>query len=495
MTTEAPPAVDLIDLDRLDPAPDNPRSDLGDLEGLAASLKEVGLLQPILVTKNGKPNRFTIIAGHRRVEAAKLAGFTQLEAIVELAPTSIEVRLLRLVENLQREDLPPLDRARGFRQLADLKLTQKEIAERTGVSQPTVSKHLSMLKLPPEAQERITTGEITQEDAAILAGLPPDLQKEVIETDYSIEWAKREADSREESKARIAQLKKEGVPFVEHSTVKWTYGNTGPLALSAMGWVKRKDHEQVDCRAIAISEKSEMAEPIEVCTVPKNHPRPQSRAKKAAPKETDQQRARRLELERLTALLREANTRRVEWVKAVKPTQKGLLRACLEILVADDAPSLALDEVLGALGLKPSAKGKGKWDSDPKTEALLASATDDSSTKRALFLALALTAEQVMEPFGATFELDEYSASTGRPYLEALGRLGYEPNWIECRFVGLPYDEPAAPEVDADLPAVTITAKKGKHYIDCAECGRVGFNTSADVAKQRGDLHRQEHRK
>lgn len=134
---------------QLSPNPNNPRGAVYSVtvEDLAASIRSQGILQPLLVLPNG-----TVVAGHRRLAAAKMAGLAEVP-VIERKLTETEQLEIMLVENIQRDDLSPLQEARGFQQLMDQGLTQSNVARRIGVPSNRVQSRLGILKLYPEVQE------------------------------------------------------------------------------------------------------------------------------------------------------------------------------------------------------------------------------------------------------------------------------------------------------------------------------------------------------
>jgi ParB family chromosome partitioning protein len=155
------------------PNPMQPRSamDPETLAELAASIREHGLLQPLIVTCNG-PDQYQLIAGERRWQAARLAGLTTVPAIVKEASPQ-EVLELALVENIQRADLNPLEEASAFRQLVDeFGLTQEQVAQRVGKSRVAVTNILRLLRLPAEVRQALAGGSISEGHARALLALP-----------------------------------------------------------------------------------------------------------------------------------------------------------------------------------------------------------------------------------------------------------------------------------------------------------------------------------
>lgn len=154
----------------------NPRQPRGDfdeaaLEELANSLRQVGMLQPVLVRAAGE-HRYELIAGERRTRAARLAGLEEIPAIVrETDDASLLTEAL--VENIHRTDLNPLEEAAAYQQLLDdFGLTHDALAERLGRSRPAITNALRLLSLPPDLQQRVATGALRAGHARALLALP-----------------------------------------------------------------------------------------------------------------------------------------------------------------------------------------------------------------------------------------------------------------------------------------------------------------------------------
>lgn len=184
-------AIFWIEVDKIEPNPFQPRREFDEaaLNGLASSIREHGVLQPILVTKReidtptGLEVSYQLIAGERRWRAAQLAGLSQIPAVIRRGVPDDRLKLeLALIENVQREDLNPLDRARAFKQLIDeFKLVQREIAERIGKSREMVANTLRLLALQPDIQTALHQGRITEGHARaiLMAGEDPLKQTQV----------------------------------------------------------------------------------------------------------------------------------------------------------------------------------------------------------------------------------------------------------------------------------------------------------------------------
>ncbi|MFB3051980.1 MAG: ParB/RepB/Spo0J family partition protein [Acidimicrobiia bacterium] len=160
-----------VPVDQIEPNPDQPRSRFDDttLDELSASIKEVGILQPIVVTQTD--TGYTLVAGERRWRAAKRAGLDTIPAVAR--GTSGDSTLVEsLVENLQRQDLTPLEEAHAYRQLLeDIGMTQEQIADRVGKSRPAVSNTLRLLQLPGPVQVMVDAGHLSAGAARALLGL------------------------------------------------------------------------------------------------------------------------------------------------------------------------------------------------------------------------------------------------------------------------------------------------------------------------------------
>ena len=157
-----------VDISLIDTNPYQPRKvfDKSALEELAASIKTFGIIQPLIVLRSG--NRYVIIAGERRFRAARIAGLTSVPCVVrELTPR--EMRDIALIENLQREDLNPVEAAEGIAELIkSFNLTQDEAAERIGMGRPTVTNLLRLLTLNKEVLELVREGRLSGSHARCL---------------------------------------------------------------------------------------------------------------------------------------------------------------------------------------------------------------------------------------------------------------------------------------------------------------------------------------
>lgn len=158
-------AIELT-LDQIGINPEQPRKNFGkdELDGLAESIRENGIIQPVVVYKNGD-GRYHLIDGERRWRAAKLAGLKQVPAVIQEKPD--RPGLLAMVANLQRADLTPIEEARAFQMLRDGGMAITEIAHRMGIAHTTVKNRLSLLALEPEIQTLVEKGVMPTNQRAV----------------------------------------------------------------------------------------------------------------------------------------------------------------------------------------------------------------------------------------------------------------------------------------------------------------------------------------
>lgn len=173
-----------IPITQIQPNPQQPRVQMDGqaLEELAASIREHGILQPLIVSKR-EENNYTLIAGERRWRAAKLAGLT-LVPIIEREVSEQGQLELALIENLQRADLTPLEMAEAYQTLSeDFSLTHEQIAGRVGKSRTSVTNTLRLLNLPDQVRNALAEGMISEGHARALLGLPhPNAQRAALST-------------------------------------------------------------------------------------------------------------------------------------------------------------------------------------------------------------------------------------------------------------------------------------------------------------------------
>jgi ParB family chromosome partitioning protein len=182
-----------ISVSSIDPNPNQPRNlfDEDSLAELSASIKAIGLLQPILVRPSSTPNRFELIAGERRWRASKRAGLSTIPAIVRVTDDVSSVEQA-LVENLHRQDLTPLEEAAAYQQLLeDFSMTHEQVASKVGKSRSAITNSLRLLTLPPTIQQYLAEGRLSAGHAkAILStpdrGLQESLARTAVEQNLTV---------------------------------------------------------------------------------------------------------------------------------------------------------------------------------------------------------------------------------------------------------------------------------------------------------------------
>ena len=190
----SPVAPTEIALDRIVDNPYQPRRSIdgGDLEALAASIAEHGVLQPILVTETLEG--YQLVAGERRVRASRLAGLTRIPAVVRQLEDQHQLELA-LVENIQRTDLNPLDEAQAYRKLIDeFGYSQEQVARKVGRARSTVANTVRLLELDPVVQEAVADGRLSEGHARALVGLDPDQQVALLEITVARQLSVRQVE-------------------------------------------------------------------------------------------------------------------------------------------------------------------------------------------------------------------------------------------------------------------------------------------------------------
>lgn len=211
-----------IDIDRIVPNPNQPRRSFDDasLDELADSIRVHGVIQPIVVHPL-PDNLYQLIAGERRWRAAQRAGLVRIPALVRDAAGYAALEIA-LIENLQREDLNPIEEARAYERLiVEFDLTQEEVARRVGKSRVTVANMLRLLRLPEEVQQWITENKLTTGHAKALLSLSDlnavvESAKKIIEGNYSV----RQAEMLVSRRAKDVASKQSDGPDIVDPNVK-----------------------------------------------------------------------------------------------------------------------------------------------------------------------------------------------------------------------------------------------------------------------------------
>lgn len=217
-------AINDIDLSQISPNPEQPRTTFDEdaLNELAASIAELGIIQPLSLRKTG-PDSYQIIAGERRYRAAKIAGLTSVPAYIRTA-NEAELTEMALIENIQREDLNAIEIALTFKKLIDqYNLTQERLSERIGKKRATVANFLRLLKLPAEVQLGLRDKRVDMGHArALLSVDNPSVQlkiyKEILRQGLSVRKVEELAKAYQEGKKEGADTasKTGNNPFSNH---------------------------------------------------------------------------------------------------------------------------------------------------------------------------------------------------------------------------------------------------------------------------------------
>ena len=214
--------ITVIKLSTLDPKSDQPRKyfDKAALEELAASIRENGLLQPILV-REGSEGRYQIIAGERRFRASKLAELTEIPAIILEKDDKLAAEI-SLIENIQREDLNPIEEAMAYRALAEeYGMTQEELSARVGKSRSAIANSTRLLDLPSDVLEMVANGDISAGHGRTLLGLKNRdnmllLANKTVEFDYSVRQLEEEVKKLNKMKPIVEIEDEEPLPIVDY---------------------------------------------------------------------------------------------------------------------------------------------------------------------------------------------------------------------------------------------------------------------------------------
>ncbi len=207
-----------VAVERIRPNPYQPRQEFKEeaLDELASSIEELGVIQPITVRSMGD-GQFEIISGERRLRAARRAGLERLPAFIRKA-SSEEMLEMALVENVQREELNPIEVALGYQRLMEeCGLTQEDVAEKVSKSRATVSNFLRLLRLPPRAQAALRDKEVAMGHARALIAIDDEdaqvqLLEETIEEDLSVREVETRARNWHEDQAEDADAESDESP-------------------------------------------------------------------------------------------------------------------------------------------------------------------------------------------------------------------------------------------------------------------------------------------
>ena len=212
--------IEKMDITQLQPGQYQPRQQFEDaaLQELSDSIKAQGLVQPIVV-RAISADKYEIIAGERRWRAAKLAGLDKVPVVIRLADSQATLAMA-LIENIQREDLNPIETAIGLKRLIkEFDLTQQAVADTVGRSRAAVSNLLRLLKLPKSIQAALHDGKISMGHARAIISLPESMQKELVKKAISKGWSVREMEEVVQQalipKVLVKKAKSRAIPGIE----------------------------------------------------------------------------------------------------------------------------------------------------------------------------------------------------------------------------------------------------------------------------------------
>ena len=199
--------VQEIPISSIERNPHQPRVhfDHAELEDLISSIRDHGVLQPIIVTPK-QDGTFQLIAGERRLRASTIAGLKTIPALVREA-TELQKLELAIIENVQRANLNPIEEARAYQRLVDeFGMTQDEVSRKMGKSRPQVGNMIRLLQLPPDIQQALSEGRISTSNARTLVSLPTDAERmELFKAMLDGNFTVRQTETRVATKVRMGQ--------------------------------------------------------------------------------------------------------------------------------------------------------------------------------------------------------------------------------------------------------------------------------------------------
>lgn len=394
--------VELVALDLIDPAKDNPRRQVGDVAELAQSIRALGLLEPLVVTP--RDDRYLLVCGARRHAACVVAGLDATTCVIREF-TEAERQEAMLIENLQRVDLSVLEEATSYSRLVELGHTQRQLAERVGRSQAHISKRLGLLDLPKDVLKELDSGGITLEDAQQLGKLIdyPTRLREAFKRRHEYGGLAKQVETQlaaEQLAARIereeAAIKEEGIALLQLKTDRSQYHPDAPKGtaiVEADSWtqgvhMQPAKHAKLACHALAVHPRT--GERVPLCRDPKSHG-----SKGAARREQETTKSKRWR----------------EQEKALRGSREGRRAAAAKLLEKNAlGPSVPTTLIVGALlaraeaeaqkvaclllGIEPKAVKRGGYSYTSHHDALVELAEDPKEILR-VGLALALATDEI----------------------------------------------------------------------------------------------------
>jgi ParB/RepB/Spo0J family partition protein len=452
-----------IPTSKLKPAKDNIRSELGDVTELATSIQSHGLQVPLIVVPNGDGQTFEVVAGGRRLAAARKLKLATVECDVRGPMTDVDRVATMIAENVQRRSLTPTDEARAYQRLVDLGWSQRKVGEEFGITQPQVSKRLSLLELPTEAQKEVDAGGITIPEALELTKIrDPKRVKRVLQDHSkskrqdgwtpSIDGAVRRELEEERSEAKrekvTADLEAKGVKILGDEVKGGWWSATSKIqVLRGYGNLAHVDiakHRKEPCRAVVVDRWGEVTE---LCTEPSRHPAPsgshQARQSTADRKRKEEESQQRAAADKRAAVVTNLLAARLDRGELLPLVVRELLSASHQSVLKIAAKLLGLEPIR-----RHNEWGGSLNYSGPMLEE---AGSDERKLLRLAFaIAAAAAEESLRSPWGGAW-------TRRTSYLDFLEAHGYELSEIERTKL----DE--GRKEDAEEEAAEVQA--------CRECG------------------------
>lgn len=394
------------------PSESNLRRAQSGIQELSQSILAMGVLEPLIVQPNGKG--YKLVAGHRRLEAAKKAKLKTVPCVVMDIDDKAGVQVM-LIENLQREDLNPLEEGEGYRRLVEeFKYSQRDLAAIVGMSQAHISKRIALTKLPPKAMEAVLKGEVTVTDATLLTGIHPDDVEAVL---HRPSWQGLEHAVRQVKQERLIDEAVDKAS-VEAGPKGWVVARfddgDGVHIIGDKGyrlWAMNLDpkaHAKLKCHALYVTRDAEI---LPACADERQHVEKTQETKRAA---ADREK----EAKRIAALKEQKKIRRdflVHKVATRVPAQarSNMMLAGLMTSAGSESKKVACQ----LLGLEVD-----KDDYNGTTTALW-KAAESNQDRVSMALAMAAGEQTINHQWGGT----EYTQA----YLAALNELGYTTSEVE----------------------------------------------------------------
>ena len=420
-----------VSLDDIHIPPGNHRRDLGDLNGLAESIRTIGLVQPITVRQRDAGG-YELVAGQRRLAAARLAGLSTLPAVVR-GYADVESRKAMAVENLNRKDLEPLEAAAAYQDLLDLGIVNDEVAALAGTSAQQVSDHTSLLSLPRKVRRELAGGAIDYPTALLLTQLadtPERLTRALhnardgwsLTSAVQHELHARELERKTESSR--AELEKRGVPIIERP--RDSFSPRARVRRLGNGWgsipLTQAKHAREACHAAYIEEHT--GDIVFVCidvhrhvgVVPGIEAPADAKAERAA-KRSERQAQRRAIAERRALL-----TRHLQSIDDAAAANRHAQR--ISVLDVDEAVASVACELLGRTG--------GSSEYHRHTRSLTAGVATNPEELAQVALAVALGRAEVYS--GREYISPDQRALVAE-HLRYLTGLGYQPTELELDMI------------------------------------------------------------